>query len=176
MAKKKTPTENQRDKYKRWSKVCFGGEFVSVFTPFFTIGIVNYEKYFIQYDGTKISIGFALAMVVMGIATFLVAKKNFTQSFVTLLIGWGACTGILFLIKELLTDLCYIMLFGWLGIFGAYGLDVGKKKLKDKADTIQKRIDIANDQNAIEQFKAEQEEIARACQGDSTTVKIKIKK
>lgn len=174
MAKKpkkaKTPTQIKRQ-YKAWSHVCFASEFLSVFAPYFAIGIINYDKYFIQYDGTKVSIGFALAMVVMGIATYLTSKKNFTNSFVTLLVGWAMVTGITFLIKELLNDLCYILLFGWFGIAGAYGLDIGKKKLNDKAEKIQKGIDSAEEQIVREAYLDEQTK-----KNDKRTVKIKVKK
>lgn len=156
MAKnQKTPTK-QKKSYKRWSRVCFFSEFVSVVSPFIAIGIANYDKYFIQYDGTKISIGFALAMAVMGLAIWLVGKKEISNSMITLVIGWGVATGILFLIKELLNDLCYIMLFGWLGLCGALGLDIGKKKLNAKADKIQKAIERAEEETIVEAYKQEQ--------------------
>ena len=171
MAKKTTKTPTQlKKKYKRVSLLCFGSEFVSVFAPFFAIGIINYEKYFIKYDGVKISIGFVLAMVVMGIATYLTSKKNFQNSFVTLLIGWAVATGICFLIRELLNDLCYIMLFGWFGIAGAYGLDIGKQQANKKADKIQKGIDAAEEELIKDAYIEEQN-----AKGEKK-VKIKVKK
>ena len=155
--KAKTPTQLKK-KNKIKSAIWFSGEFVSVFSPFFAIGIINYDKYFIQYDGTKISIGFALAMVVMGVATYLTAKKEFKQSFITILIAWGIVTGILFLIKELLNDLCYIMLFGWFGILGAYGCDIGKKKADKEVAKLQKGIDAAEEQIIRDSYIQEQVE------------------
>ena len=152
--KKKTPTQ-QKKSLKRWSNVCFGGEFLSIAAPFIGIGIANYEKYFIQYDGTKISIGFAMAMAVMGLAIWLVGKKEITNSMITLVLGWGLVTGILFLVEELLSDLCYIMLFGWLGLCGALGLDIGKKKLAIKSDKIQKAIEKAEEEDVVEAYHEE---------------------
>lgn len=171
MAKKQKTVKQQKKAYKRLGHLCFVGEFGSVFAPFIAIGIVNYEKYFIQYNGTKISIGFALAMVIMGIATWLVAKKEFKQSFITLLVAWAMVTGILFLIKEILNDICYIMLFGWLGLVGAYGLDLGKKALYKKADRIDAQIKAAEDENTKEQYK---EEFAK--EQEAKKIKVKIKK
>lgn len=167
--KKKTPTQKKKT-LKAWSRTCFAGEFLSVVAPFVAIGIVNYDKYFIQYDGTKISIGFALAMCVMGVATWLVSKKKFTNSFITLIIGWAMITGILFLIKELLQDLCYIMLFGLIGILGAYGLDLTKEKLDKDADDIQKGIDIAEQEMTRDAYKEEIKE------KEEKKVKVKVKK
>lgn len=152
--KNKTPTQEKKS-YDGLSKLCFFGEFVSVLSPYFAIGIANYDKYFMQYNGTKISIGFALAMIVMGVATGLVSKKNFQNSFVTILVGWALVTGILFLIKEILTDLCYIMLFGWAGIAGAYGLDIGKQKFKEKADFTQDGINQARKKQIADAYEKE---------------------
>ena len=96
MRKQKTPTQLKR-KYKNISRLCFGGEFVSVLAPFVTIGIVKYEDYFIQYNGTKMSIAAILAAALMGLATWLVAKKKFENSFITLIIGWATVTFIFFM-------------------------------------------------------------------------------
>ena len=153
---KKVPTK-QKNSLKRWGRVCFLGEFVSVISPYIGIGIANYEKYFIQYNGTKVSIGFALAMGIMGIAIYLISKKQLAYSFITLFVGWGAVTGILFLVKELLNDICYIMLFGWIGIAVALGLDITKDKLNVKANKIQTAIDKAKE---LETMKAYEEEVA----------------
>lgn len=152
--KEKTPTQKKKS-YKRWSRLCFFGEFVSVAAPFLAIGIANYDKYFIEYDGTKITTGFAMAMIIMGLAVWLVGKKEITNSMITLVIGWGLVTGILFLIEELLADLCYIMLFGWIGLVGALGLDVGSKKLAAKSDKIAKAIERAEDEELVEAYKEE---------------------
>ena len=155
--KTKTPIQ-QKKTYKRLSNLCFGGEFVSVIAPFIGIGLANYEKYFIQYNGTKISIGFALAMAVMGVAVYLISKKQFTNTFITLFVAWGAVTGILFLVKELLSDLCYIMLFGWIGVGGACGLDKVKKNLNAKAEKIQKGIERAEEDEIVEEHKIDMEQ------------------
>jgi len=165
----KTPTQ-QKKKLNRLSRLCFFGEFVSVFAPFITIGLVNYEKYFVEYDGTKISIGFVLAMAVMGIAVFLLSKKQFENSFITIIVGWAMVTGILFLIKELLEDLCYIMLFGLIGLGGAWGLDVGKNNLNKKAAELQEGIDQAKREMVSAAYKDEV-----TTKNNAKKVKIKVK-
>ena len=164
----KTPTQ-QKKTLNRFARLCFFGEFASVFAPFITIGLINYEKYFVEYDGTKISIGFVLAMVVMGIAVFLLSKKQFENSFITIIVGWAMVTGILFLIKELLQDLCYIMLFGLIGLGGAWGLDVGKNSLNKKADEIQEGIDQAKKEMVAAAYK---DEVAK---NNAKKVKVKVK-
>lgn len=167
----KTPTEKKKS-LKTSSRICFFSEFISVFAPFITIGLVNYEKYFVEYNGTKISIGFVLAMIVMGVATWLVSKEVIKQPFIVLLIAWAVVTGILFLVKELLSDLCYIMLFGWLGIAGAYGLNIGKKHFDAQIDEIDAGIKAANQEIIKDAYKEELKEQEQ----EKKTVKVRIRK
>lgn len=162
----RTPTK-QKKHYKRISRVCFASEFLSVVTPFVAMGIANYNEWFIEYDGTKMSLAFFLSMAVMGLAVYLVSKKKFENSFVTLIIGWAVVTGILFLLGKIINDLAYIMLFGLFGILGAYGLDIGSKQADKKAKEIQSGIDKAKQDMTAEAYKAELSE---------KKVKVKVKK
>ena len=166
MKKSKTPTQQKR-KYKAISRACFGSEFISVLSPFVATGIANYDKYFIEYNGTKMSIAFFLAVGLMGIATWLVAKKKFENSFITLIIGWAAVDGIFWLLGSIINDIAMIMAFGLIGILGAYGLDIASKKANVKAEEIQKGIDRAKEEMTAEAYK---DEIAEK------KVKIKVKK
>ncbi len=162
----RTPTK-QKKHYKRISRICFASEFLSVITPFVAMGIANYNEWFIEYDGTKMSLAFFLSMAVMGLAVYLVSKKKFENSFVTLIIGWAVVTGILFLLGKIINDLAYIMLFGLFGILGAYGLDIGSKQADKKAKEIQSGIDKAKQDMTAEAYK---EELAEK------KVKVKVKK
>jgi hypothetical protein len=103
----------------------------------------------------------------MGLAVYLVSKKKFSNSFVTLIIGWAVVTGILFLLGKIINDLAYIMLFGLFGILGAYGLDIGSKQAEKKAEEIQRGIDKAKEDMTAEAYKAELAE---------KKVKVKVKK
>lgn len=166
--KKLTPTQ-RKNKYKRLSGLCLVGEFLSVMAPFITIGIVNFEKYFIEYNGTKMSIAAILGAAIMGLAIWLVASKKFENSFITLIIGWATVDGIFFLLGEIISDISVIMLFGLIGIIGAFGLDIAKAKLSDAADKIQLAIETAEKENLVEEYKQEIVEKEK-------TVKVKVKK
>ena len=166
MSKERTPTQLKKH-YKRIATSCFMGEFLAVAAPFIGMGIANYSEWFVEYDGTKMSLACALSMGVMGLAVYLVSKKKFENSFITLIIGWAVVTGILFLLGRIINDLAYIMLFGLIGILGAYGLDIGSKAASKKADEVQKGIDLAKSQMTAEAYK---EEVA------SKKVKVKVKK
>ena len=168
MKEKKKLTPSQRyKKLKTTQYICFGGEFVSVLTPFIVVGIVNYNEYFVEYNGTRVSIACALAFALMGIAVYLVSKKKFDNSFITLIVGWLAITIIFFLLGKIITDISWIMLYGLIGILGAYGLDIASAKAEDKAKKIKDGMELANQEEIKEEYRAEKE---------TKKVKVKVKK
>lgn len=158
----KSPKQ-QKKKYRNIQYSCFIGEFVSVATPFVAIGIANYEKYFVEYNGTKMSIAFFMAMAVMGFALWLIAKKKLENSFITLLIGWTIFAFIFTMLGEMITDLAYIMWFGLIGLSGAYGLDIASKSAKKKKETIIQAENTANQEELVQAIKEEK-------------IKVRIKK
>ena len=164
MAKEKTPTQLRR-KYKTLSNVCFGGEFVSVMAPFVGVGIANFESYFVEYDGFKMSIACFMALALMGLAVTMVASKKFENSYVVMIMRWATVAVIVTLMGKIVNDLASIMWWGLTGLLGAYGLDIGSKKLKRKAEKIQKGIDRAEEEMTAEAYK---EEVRK--------VKVKVKK
>lgn len=147
MSKEATP-KNQQRKYKRISRLCFGGEFLSVALPFVTMALANYREYFVEYDGVKMSLACVIALAVMGVAIFLVSKKKFDNSFITLVVGWAVVDGIFFLMGRIINDIAYIMLFGLIGLLGAMGLDFASKKADAKAQAYTDGIKLA-EQNMI---------------------------
>lgn len=166
MEEKKVLTTKQKvSRYRAIQWGCFAGEFVSVAAPFIAIGIANYEKYFVQYNGTKMSIAAVMAFAVMGLAIFLIAKKKLENSYITLIIGWIVAAFIFTLMGELITDLAMIMWFGLAGLAGSFGLEQvsqwAKKKKEEEIDI----MNTANKEEAVERYKEEKK-----------TVKIKLKK
>ena len=155
--KQLTPTQLKR-RYKALHYGCFTGEFISAAIPFVTIAIVNYNKYFVEYSGTKVSISFFMAMAVMGFAIFSVSKKKFENSFISLLIMWAALAFSFTMLGSLITDLATIMWFGLIGLGGSYGLDIAQKKALKKSEEIQKGIDAAKQDEVKEAYKEEMKE------------------
>ena len=166
MKKELTPTQKKM-RYKKIQYTCFGGEFLSVIAPYVAIGIVNFDKYFIAYDGTKMSIAAVLAASIMGLAVFLVSSKKLENSYITLLVGWATMTAIFFLLGEIINDIAYIMLFGLIGLLGAFGLDIASASAKKKADKINEAIEQAKKDTLVEEYKEEVEQ---------KKIKVKIKK
>ena len=169
MKEKLTPSKRYK-RLRTTQRLCFGGEFLSVLAPFITIGIVKYDDYFAEYNGTRVSIAFVLALAVMGIAVYLVSKKKFENSFISLIVGWLATTVIFFLMGKIITDIAWIMLYGLIGILGAYGLDIASNVAKKKADKIREGMELANQEEIKEEYRAEKAEKA------AKKVKVKVKK
>lgn len=159
--------KSQRNKYRAIEYGCFAGEFVAVATPFVAIGIANYEKYFVEYDGAKMSIAFFMAMAVMGMAIYLISKKKLENSYITLLIGWAIMAFVFQMLGAMITDLATIMWFGLIGLCGAYCLELGSKFAKKKKDACIEAMKQADKEDLVEQYKEEKEE---------KKVKVKIKK
>ena len=155
--KKKSPTQ-KKHQYKALQYTCFGGEFASVAAPFVAIGAANYNKYFVEYSGTKMSISFIMAFGVMGFAIWGISKKKLNNSFVTMMIIWATMAFIFTMMGSLITDLATIMWFGLIGIGSAYGLDIASKKFEAKAKQIDEGINEAKKEEIKEDFKEEQAE------------------
>lgn len=168
--KQLTPTQ-QKKKYKKIKRICFAGEFASVITPFVIIGIVNFNKYFVEYDGTKMSIACGLAFALMGLALWLVASKKFNNSFVTLIVGWAVVDFIFWMIGQVIMDIAMIMFFGLIGLLGAYGLDIASAQADKKLQKVTDAINQAEKDMTVEAYKEEKIEEA-----EKKKVKIKIKK
>ena len=165
MAKNKelTPTQ-KRKRYKVGEWGFFVGEFLSAITPFVAVGIANYDKYFVEYNGTKMSIAFFMALGVMGFAIWGVAEKNIKNGYVSMLIKWAIFAFITTMLGEMIKDLSIIMWFGLIGLAGSFGLDIGKQQMRKKADAITQAMKQADQEQLVEEVKKEK------------TIKVKIKK
>lgn len=169
-SKNLTPTQ-QKKKYQKIKWACFGGEFLSIIAPFVTIGLINFNEYFIEYDGVKMSIACFLALALMGMAVWLVSKKKFSNSFVSLIIGWATVDFIFFMLGRIINDIASIMFFGLIGLLGAYGLDIASNVADKKMKKIIEGIEEANKEITKESYKEELKE-----KEEKRTVKIRIKK
>lgn len=171
MAKKLTTRQKQK-KYRTLQYTCVGGEFISVLTPFIILGVVNADKWFKSSDGWKVGLGGALALALMGIAVFLVSYKKekdnkITNGWITLIVGWFAVTFVFILLANIMDQIATIMLFGGIGLCGAFGLDLISKSFKTKADLYKEAIGEVTKDKLKEQIAQEVEEEKRK-------VKIKV--
>lgn len=143
MAKTLTAKQKQT-RYRALQYVTFGGEFLSIFTPFIVLGCVNAQEWFYNEEGWKVGLGGTLALALLGIAVFLVGKKKedekITGGYITLIVGWFAVMFIFMLLADIMSQITTIMLFGGLGLLGAFGLDMTSKNFKAKADAYKETI------------------------------------
>ena len=152
--KKKLTIKQKKNRARACQYLAFGGEFVSILTPFITLGIVNYKEWFTTEEGWKVGLGGTLALALMGIAVFIVTKKKedekITGGYITLIVGWFAVAFIFMLLASIMEQITTIMMFGGLGLLGAFGLDIASHNFKDKADLYKKTIQAAKE-NVVKQ-------------------------
>ena len=168
--KPKTPTQLKRQ-YKTLSKACFLGEFASLIAPFVVTGIINYNNYFVQYDGVKISIAGVLAAFVMGIIVMVVSNKKIKNDYIPIIICLAIFIACLFLIEQIIHDLKFILIGAEVGLIGALGLDKESQVLQKKAAKIEKGIEAAEEQITRDAYIEEQQE-----RNSRRTIKVKVKK
>lgn len=154
MAKKQKTVKQLKNRYRAFQYSTFVGEFISILTPYIVIGAVNYEEWFTTEQGWKVGLGGALALALMGIAVLLVTKKkedkSITNGFITLIIGWFAVAFVFLLLSSILEQITTIMLYGGLGLLGAFGLDMASNNFKEKANAYQNAMKTVK-QKSIEQ-------------------------
>lgn len=152
--KKQLTAKQKQTKYRALQYTTFVGEFISILTPFIIMGIVNYDEWFTTEEGWKVGLGGTLALALMGIAVFLVTKKKedekITGGYITLIVGWFAVAFIFMLLASIMEQITTIMMFGGLGLLGAFGLDIASHNFKDKADLYKKTIQVAKE-NVVKQ-------------------------
>ena len=131
-------TKTKEKRYRVLQYTFFGGEFLSILAPFVTMGIINFDEWFMTEEGWKVGLGGSLALALLGMAVFLFTKKKedstITNGYITLILGWFAVTFIFMLLANIMEQISTIMFFGGLGLLGAFGLDLGSKDMKKKAD------------------------------------------
>lgn len=138
MAKKQLTATQKKNKYRAIQYSTFASEFLAILTPYIVMGGVNYEEWFKSEEGWRIGLGGSLALVLMGLAIFLVTKnkedKKVTSGYITLIIGWFAVAFVFMLLANIMDQIAMIMLYGGIGLIVAFGLDLTSKKYKEKAD------------------------------------------
>lgn len=173
MAKKAKAKEpelvRQKKKYRKIQYTLFGSQFISILTPYIVLGGVYFDEWFVQNpDGWKIGIGGMMGMAMAGLAYTVVIKNkdkanNWTNGYLTLLLTWTMTAVILFMLSSIIEELAFVMLCGSAGLAGGLGLDIGSKKVKEKADAYQKVID----ELGMEKLKKDYIEEARKLAGET---------
>lgn len=164
MKKTKELTATQKkNRYRGYQYLAFGGEILSVLTPYIVLGAINFDTWFTQNpEGWKVGLGGSLALALCGIAVFLVSKKKedekITNGFIVLIVGWFMVAFIFMLLASIMNEIATIMFYGGLGLMGAFGLDMVNKNYKNKADMYKEAIKKVRGENAEEEVRKEIEQ------------------
>lgn len=135
MAKQEDKTTLELYKsFKHRKFACLLGKWLSIISPFVAIGIVNFNDYFTEYNGIKMSIGCTLAMAVAGIAIYQNVKDDNKK--VANVIKWGLAFGLAYFFSSILQDLVLILGCGFAGQVVGAGFDVGMENYTDKMNIL----------------------------------------
>jgi chromate transport protein ChrA len=141
MAKRKKFNElTSIEKYKRLRRqgtTCTTMKWISILSPYLTIGIINFDEYFVEANGVKMSMGCILAFIVAGVAISNETKEN---KKVNGLVGWAIAFALIYLFQSILNDLLLIVGCGFVGQLVGAGFEVGADIQSEKADLYKKSI------------------------------------
>lgn len=147
--------KQQANKFGRIKWLCYIMEYVSVATPFISIAIANKDKYFVEYDGTKMSISLILGLCLMGFAIWGITQKKLENTLVSLIIKWTIVAFIFTLIGEIINDIAMIMWFGLIGLISAQCFELGSKKASQEQQKKLKAIELAREETDKDKAKEE---------------------
>ena len=129
------------EKYKRLKRngTAFKvGKWFSILSPFFIIGAVNFNEYFTEFNGVKMSLGCVLACIVGGIAIYNETKEESKK--VSGLVGWAIAFALVYLMQSVVQDLVLIVGCGFLGQVVGAGFDMGADNQLTKAQLYKEAI------------------------------------
>lgn len=165
MAKVRTNKQDEKH-YRNIEWGCLGAEFISTITPFVAVGLANYNKYFVEYDGTKMSIAFFIACALMGFAIVGITQKKLENTYISFIMKWAIVATIFTLLGQIINDIAMIMWFGLIGLVVAQGFEFGRTAAEKKKLYYKDVLQEARKQNDIERAKEEDKQ---------AKIKIKIK-
>ena len=113
--KKKLTVKQTKNRYRAFQYLTFGGEFVSILTPYIALCIANFDEWFVNNpESWKIGLGGSLALALLGMAVFLVGKnkedKKQTSGYIALIVGWFAVAFIFLLLAIIMDQIATINL------------------------------------------------------------------
>lgn len=136
MAKKEKTTLELYKSYKHKKFGCLIAKWISIITPYVVIGAVNFNEYFTEYNGVKMSFGCVLACLVGGFAIFNEVKE--TDKKTANVIKWAIAFGLVYFFSSILQDLVLIIGCGLAGQVVGTGFELGAENFKDKQDILYK--------------------------------------
>ena len=132
MAKKKKEfiSAEKYIKFRNIGYTCLAMKWVSILSPYLIIGIVNFEDYFQEASGVKMSLGCVLALIVAGISVANETKEN---KKISGLVGWAIAFALVYFFQSILQDLLLIIGCGLIGQLVGAGFELGAETNLEKA-------------------------------------------
>lgn len=140
MKEKKNKTiKQQKNKERAAQYALFASEFAVIPIPFVVMAAVNWNEWFAYNPGGwKIGLGGTIAIALMSLAALMVSSmkedKRITGGFIAIVMVWYTLAFVALLLSEILAEIYKIMFIGGSGLLAAFGLDLGSKQMKKKAD------------------------------------------
>lgn len=114
---------------------CKAMKWISILSPYLIIGVVNFEDYFVEADGIKMSLGCVLAAIVAGISIANETKENKKINGIVL---WAIAFALIFFFQAILQDLLLIVGCGFIGQLVGAGFELGSETQLEKAKLYRK--------------------------------------
>lgn len=114
---------------------CKAMKWISILSPYLIIGIVNFEDYFVEADGIKMSLGCVLAAIVAGISIANETKENKKINGIVL---WAIAFALIYFFQAILQDLLLIVGCGFIGQLVGAGFELGSEMQLEKAKLYRK--------------------------------------
>ena len=111
-----------------------GAKWVSILSPYIVIGAINFEEYFTEVNGVKMSLGCTLALIVAGISIYNETKANGENKKINGIVGWAVAFALAYLLQSILSDLVLILGAGLIGQMVGAGFDLGANAQLTKAN------------------------------------------
>lgn len=136
MAQQDKTTLELYKSFKHKKFACLLGKWISIITPFVVIGIVNFNEYFTEYNGFKMSIGCSLAALVGGFAIYQNVREDNKK--VANVIKWAIAFGLVYFFSSILQDLVLIVGCGFAGQVVGAGFELGFENYIEKMNIVYK--------------------------------------
>lgn len=153
MANKKNEIQLEANKYRKIRYGCIGAEFISSIAPLVTIALINKDKYFVEFDGTKISIAMFMAMAFMGFSIWAITKKKLENTMISLILKLAIFAFIVTMCEQILHDLSLILWMTVVGLCIAQGFEFGAEKAKSLQQKKLNALNKAKEEIDIEKAK-----------------------
>ena len=104
------------------------------------IGAINFEEYFTEVNGVKMSLGCTLALLVAGISIYNETKAKDENKRINGIVGWAVALALAYFLQSILNDLVLILGAGLIGQMVGAGFDLGANAQLTKAKLYKESI------------------------------------